>query len=149
MPSSTQALVQGLRRRRLHKRAVEFSARAGVYQSLAALYHSPERRRLLEVQLAQKLATMMGEPVQDHEVLIDIPKPERWPIDVWVRFRQPPVGLRTLMPWQEAVGVSEEDLQRYEGHRRLIRVVTTERLRDRVRADWGELILPSILTPAS
>jgi len=149
MPSSTQALVQGLRLRRLHKRAAEFSARAGVYQSLAALYHSPERRRVLETQLAQKLATMMGEPVQDHEVLIDIPKPERWPIDVWVRFRQPPVGLRALMPWQEVVGVSEDDLQRYEGHRRLIRIVTTERLRERVRADWGELLLPGILTPTS
>jgi len=80
--------------------------------------------------------------VEPHEVLIDIPKPERWRTDVWVWFSRPPLGFRPLMPWSEAVGLSDDDLKRYEEHRRLVRVVTTERLRDEVAKRAEVLLLP-------
>ena len=66
-------------------------------------------------------------------MLVDIPKPERWRTDVWVQFDRPPVGFHHLMPWLEVVGLGDEDLKRYEEHRRVIRIVATERLRERFR----------------
>ncbi|MDI3341677.1 MAG: HD domain-containing protein [Sphaerobacter sp.] len=143
MPASTRALVEGLRTRRLHKRAIEVSARSvDLYRYLNALYADPARRRAVEIGMAEALAADLGTPVGSHEVLIDIPKPERWRTDVWVTFARPPLGLRPLMPWSEVVGLSDDDLKRYEEHRRLVRVVTTERLREEVATRADVLLLP-------
>jgi hypothetical protein len=75
-------------------------------------------------------------------VLIDIPKPERWRTDAWVRFERPPVGFRELMPWKEVVGLEDADFKRYEEHRRLIRVVAAAPYRDAVAAGWERLLVP-------
>jgi hypothetical protein len=145
MPDSTRDLIGSLHSRRLHKRAVEISPRAGeLFAHLNALYRDPAQRRAVEIGIARQLAADLGCPVASHEVLIDIPKPERWRTDVWVSFGQPPVGFRRLMPWVDVVGLGDEDLKRYEEHRRVIRIVTTERLRERVRRDWERLLFPLI-----
>ena len=94
--------------------------------------------------MARQLQNDLGVPVGSHEVLIDIPKPERWRTDVWVQFDNPPVGFRPLMPWLDVVGLGDEDLKRYEEHRRVIRIVTTERLRGHVHDCWEELLLPRL-----
>ena len=145
MPVTTRALVDGLRNRRLHKRAIEISARAGsLYDALNRLYADPTERRRVEVALGERLAADLGSDVASHEVLIDIPKPERWRTDVWVWFDRPPIGFDRLMPWSDVVGMGDDDFKRYEEHRRLIRVVTTERLRDVARQRVGAL-LPALL----
>ncbi len=143
MPASTRALVAGLRDRRLHKRAVEVSARSlELYQYLGALYPIPSRRRQVEIRMAALLADALDTPVESHEILIDIPKPERWSTAVWVWFDRPPVGFQNLMRWDDVVGLGDEDFKRYEEHRRLIRIVTTERLRDEVSRRGEQLLLP-------
>ena len=145
MPESTRDLVRGLRGRRLHKRAVEISPRAGeLFTHLNALYAEPDARRRVELAIAARLREMTGSKVGSHDVLIDIPKPERWRTDVWVQFDRPPVGFQHLMPWVDVVGLGDEDLKRYEEHRRVIRIVASERLRDGVREHWEELLLPSL-----
>ena len=145
MPATTQALVESLETRRLHKRAIEISARAGeLFSHLNALYSDPRRRREVEEGMTRQLARDLGCVVESHEILIDIPKPERWRTDVWVEFDRPPVGLRPLMPWLEVVGLGDEDLKRYEEHRRVIRIVTSERRRDDVSQRWEELLLPQL-----
>lgn len=146
MPVATRALIAMLRLRQVYKRAMEISARAGtLYTGLGALYYQPPARRALEHELAAALSGVLGTEVAGHEMLIDLPKPETWKTDVWVYFSRPPVGLRPLMHWQEAVGLSDDDFKRYEEHRRLIRIVTTERLREPVRQHWDDLLLPVIL----
>lgn len=143
MPASTRVLVESLRDRRLHKRAVEVSARSGeLYRYLGTLYPAPAERREIEIRMAALLAAELGTPVEPHEILIDIPKPERWPTAVWVWFDRPPVGFQHVMRWDEVVGLGDEDFKRYEEHRRLIRIVTTERLRDEVARRWEQLLLP-------
>lgn len=143
MPAVTRSLVESLQTRRLHKRAVEFSARAGdLYHYLDALYAAPLQRREVELRMAADLSEALNAPIGPHEILIDIPKPERWRTDVWVRFERPPVGFRGLMPWDEVVGLTDEDFKRYEEHRRLIRIVTSARLRDEVARRWETLVLP-------
>lgn len=145
MPRTTRALVESLRARRLHKRAVEFGARSGdLYRHLDRLYGAPAERRKIELAMARSLTETLGVVVEPHEVLIDIPKPERWRTDVWVWFERPPVGFRPLMPWNEVVGLGDVELKRYEDHRRLIRLVTTERLRDEVSRRWEALLMPLI-----
>ena len=143
MPYSTRDLVDGLQTRRLHKRAIEINARAGeLFVHLNALYSHPARRREIESGIARQLGHDLGTDIASHEVLIDIPKPERWRTDVWVVFDRPPIGLRRLMPWVDVVGLGDEDLKRYEDHRRVIRIVSTERVREIVRRDWERLLFP-------
>lgn len=147
MPDSTRALIDSLRDRRLHKRAVEISARSvELYRYLGALYPVPSSRRQVEIRMASLLAEELETPVEPHEILIDIPKPERWSTAVWVQFDRPPVGFQHLMSWDEVVGLGNEDFKRYEEHRRLIRIVTTKRLREEVSRRWERLLLPLLST---
>lgn len=143
MPPTTRAMTANLRGRRLHKRAIEISSRSGpLYQSFNSLYADPARRRRVEISMAGDLAAALGSPVEPYEILIDIPKPERWRTDVWIQFERPPIGMSRLMPWAAVSGLTDETLKRYEEHRRLIRVVTTERLRDEVARRADVLLLP-------
>jgi hypothetical protein len=143
MPGPTRRLTAALRERHIHKRAVEVSARATeLYGRLGNLYFDPLARREAERRLANGLAVAIGEPVAEEAILIDIPKPESWRTDVWVRFDQPPVGFRPLMPWKEVVGLDDADFKRYEEHRRLIRIVAAAPYRDAVAARWERLLVP-------
>jgi HD superfamily phosphohydrolase len=143
MPDQTRRLTAALRERRFHKRAVEVSARATeLYGRLGNLYFDRAARREVELRLAEGLAAILGEPVPPESILIDIPKPEKWRTDVWVRFDAPPVGFQVLMPWREVVGLGNDDLKRYEEHRRLIRIVASEPCREAVRRHWESLIYP-------
>jgi HD superfamily phosphohydrolase len=143
LPESTRRLVAALRGRAFHKRAVEIGYRSGaLYHHLGALFHAPDRRRALELSMAATLRAETDLPLGDADVLIDIPKPERWSTEVWVEFEQPPVGFTTLMTWQAVTGVTDEQLKTYEDHRRLIRIVATDPLREDVRARWERLLLP-------
>ena len=144
MPDATRRLIAALRSRRIHKRAVEVSARAGdLFQRLGALYYRPRDRRAAEITLAEMAAHISGLEVHDSDVLIDIPKPEKWSADVWVEFDRPPIGFSPLMPWHEAVGAQSDDFRRYEEHRRLIRIVATEPLRDCCAASGRTSSCPS------
>jgi hypothetical protein len=143
MPRSTRCLVNGLATRGFHKRAVEISSRAAdLYGYLSELFRNPPRRRALERDLVEQISRKSGVKLDDGEVLIDIPKPEKWRSNVLVRFDDPPVGLRARMTWQEVTGVTDETLAVYEHHRRLIRIVATERARPHVRAHWETSLFP-------
>lgn len=143
MPVSTRRLADALAERRVHKRALEVSARAyELYARLGNLWFDATARRSVELELSQALARLIGEPVPDTAILIDIPKPERWKTDVWIAFERPPVGFQPLMHWRDVAGMADDDFKRYEEHRRLIRIVTEERYRDLVAANWERLIYP-------
>jgi hypothetical protein len=53
------------------------------------------------------------------------------------------------MHWQDVVGLGDDDFKRYEEHRRLIRIVATERLREAVRQHWDDAVLPRIMAFAA
>jgi uncharacterized protein len=143
MPAETRRLSESLRERRLHKRAVEVSARATeLYGRLGNLYFDPSARRDVEIRLSDGLASITGEPVSPESILIDIPKPEKWRTEVWVRFDEPPVGFQQLMVWRDVVGLGEVDFKRYEEHRRLVRIVAAEPYREAVSANWETLVYP-------
>ncbi len=145
MPEPTRRLTAALRDRRVHKRAVEIGARAReLYGRIGNLWFDPAARRHVELGMTASLAGELGHPISPEAILIDIPKPEKWRTDVWVAFDRPPVGFRPIMPWREVVGLSDGDFKRYEEHRRLIRIVAEEPLRDAVAARWERLLLPHV-----
>jgi HD superfamily phosphohydrolase len=145
MPASTRRLTDALRDRRFHKRAVEISSRASdLHTRLGALFHNPGSRRLVELALVDRLREMTGEDVPEEAILIDIPKPEKWRTDVWVQFETPPIGFQSLMAWRDVVGLGDDDLKRYEEHRRLIRLVAADPYREAVRENWEQLLYPLI-----
>jgi HD superfamily phosphohydrolase len=145
MPPTTRALVGSLSGRRVHKRAVEFATRSGrIFRKLDGLFYNPPARKQLELRLCDAVAEATGLHVAPHELLLDIPKPEKWEVDVVVRFERPPVGMEPVMTWKEATGLRGDDLAGYEAHQRRIRLVTTARLRDRV---WGlrdSVVIPTL-----
>jgi HD superfamily phosphohydrolase len=143
MPPASRALTEALELRRPYKDVLEISRPAGqLFQRLDALYWDAQRRRRVEQALAAELARTLGTEIADYEVLIDIPRPVNWEMDVWVWFANPPVGMEALVTWVEATGLQPDDLARYELHQRRIRVLVPERLRAPLRAHRQDLLLP-------
>ncbi len=143
MPTSSRKLADDLELRRPYKVVIEISRLAGrIYSRLEALFWDTQRRRHVEQLLAAELAIALGIEIADYEVLFDIPRPEKWEMDVWVTFSNPPVGMNSLVTWVEATGLQPDDLARYEQHQRRIRVVVPERLREPVKARKDDVMLP-------
>jgi HD superfamily phosphohydrolase len=143
MPEGTRDLVFALRMRQPYKVLMEVSARAGkLFSLLDALFWDQPKRRRVELALANALRKALAVPVGSHEVLLDIPKPEKWEMDVQVSFSRPPIGMAAQMSWTEATGQRPSDLGIYEQHQRRIRVVACERIRDAALAQAESLLLP-------
>jgi HD superfamily phosphohydrolase len=143
MPAGTRELVAALRQRRPYKVLVEVSARAGrLYSQLDALFWDQTKRRRVEIALAAALAAALPFPVAPHDVLVDVPKPEKWEMDVQVSFSRPPIGMQPLMTWAEATGQRPSDLGIYEQHQRRIRIVARDDLRSALNGRAADLLLP-------
>ncbi len=143
MPPATRELVSALRMRRPYKVLLEISARAGkLFSILDALFWDQAKRRRAELALAAALNSELDLPVASHQVLIDIPKPEKWEMDVQVSFSRPPFGMASQMSWTEATGQRPSDLGIYEQHQRRIRIVACESVRDAAVAEAQSLLLP-------
>ncbi|MGZ3622128.1 MAG: HD domain-containing protein [Ktedonobacteraceae bacterium] len=145
MPISTRKLADDLEMRRPYKVAIEISRLAGrIYSRMEALFGDTQRRRHIEQLLAAELADALEIEIADYEVLFDIPRPEKWEMDVWVTFSDPPVGMNSLVTWVEATGLQPDDLARYEQHQRRIRVVVPDRIREIIKARKDDILLPAL-----
>jgi HD superfamily phosphohydrolase len=145
MPEETRDLVNALRQRRPYKVLLEVSGRAGrVYHQLDALFWDQPKRRRVEIALAAALSERLEAEIAPHELLVDIPKPEKWEMDVLVRFSHPPLGMALQMTWTEATGQRPSDLGVYEQHQRRIRIVANERIRELVGDRAESLLLPAL-----
>ena len=143
MPTTSRVLAESLEMRRPYKGVVEISRLAGrLYARVDALYWDAHRRRQVEQQLAGELAGALDTEIGDFEILFDIPRPEKWEMDVWVTFANPPIGMGSLVTWVEATGLQPDDLARYEQHQRRIRIVVAERLREVLQARRNDVLLP-------
>jgi uncharacterized protein len=142
MPATSRTLADDLEMRHPYKGVIEISRLAGrLYSRLDALFWDVQRRRRVEQLLAAELASALETEIADYEVLFDIPRPEKWEMDVWVTFANPPVGMASLLTWVEATGLQPDDLARYEQHQRRIRVVVPERLREPLLARRNDVLL--------
>ena len=143
MPVSSQMLGRDIELRRPYKGVLEVSRLAGrMFNRLDALFWDGERRHRIEQQLAAELATALETEIADYEILFDIPRPEKWEMDVSILFDHPPVGMEQVMTWVEVTGLQSDDLARYEQHQRRVRVVVAERLRPLLLAHRADILLP-------
>ncbi len=147
MPLSSRALAADLQLRRPYKVVLEVSQPAGrLFQRLEALFWDADKRRRVEHELAAALSAALQPDVEvaDYQVLFDIPRPEKWEMDVWISFAHPPVGMQSLMKWVDVTGLQPDDLARYEQRQRRIRIVVAEHLRSAVLAKQAEVLLPTL-----
>ena len=145
MPASTRALAGALEMRRPYKGVLEVSRLAGrLYARLDALFWDAQRRRQIEQRLAAELTEALAIEIADYEVLLDIPRPEKWEMDVWVMFAHPPLGMESLVTWVEATGLQPDDLARYEQHQRRIRLVVPEHLRELLQSRRDDMVIPML-----
>lgn len=143
MPASSRALAADLQMRRPYRVVLEISPAAGsLFRRLEALFWDAQRRRQVEQRLATRLSEVLEIEVANHEVLFDIPRPEKWEMDVWISFAYPPIGMQPLMKWVEATGLQSDDLARYEQHQRRIRIVVADHLRPLLQSRRDDLLLP-------
>ncbi len=143
MPESSRALAINLELRRPYRVVLEISPPAGsLFRCLEALFWDAERRRRVEQEMITALAAALETEIADYELLFDIPRPEKWEMDVWISFAHPPVGMQSLMKWVEVTGLQPDDLARYEQHQRRLRVVVVERLRPLLVERRDDLLLP-------
>lgn len=141
LPMATRDLVQRLQRRRPYKVVVELSSRAGrLYHQIDALFWDAAKRRRAERALSQELGAALGRDLPDWSLLIDIPKPEKWEVDVTVSFDDPPLGMQPIMSWVEATGQTADTLRTYEVHQRRVRLVAMDELRDAAREHRDRLL---------
>ncbi len=142
MPASSRILTEALQQRRPYKGLIEISRMAGrLYNQLEALFWDTRRRRQVEIVLASELASLLDDTeIASYEVLLDIPRPEKWEMDVWITFAHPPVGMSPLVRWVDATGLQSDDLARYELHQRRIRILVVERLREPLLARRPEVL---------
>ncbi|HLY31276.1 MAG TPA: HD domain-containing protein, partial [Ktedonobacterales bacterium] len=149
MPVATRVLIADLRGRRPYKTLLEVSARAGsVFQLLDTLFWDQAKRRRVEIALAEAVNVALGEalsaPLADFDILVDVPKPEKWEVDTLVAFAHPPLGMAPLLTWTEATGQRPDDLGVYERRQRRIRLVASEAVRDLIGPRAAELLVPVI-----
>ncbi|WP_172632256.1 HD domain-containing protein [Dictyobacter arantiisoli] len=145
MPASTRALTLDLEMRRPYKAVLEVSPAAGsLFRRLEALFWDSARRRSIEQKLSAELTNSLALEIADYEILFDIPRPEKWEMDLWISYENPPIGMKPLMKWVEATGLQSDDLARYEQHQRRIRIVTTERLRSEILQRQLDVLLPLV-----
>jgi hypothetical protein len=124
---------------------LEVSPGAGsFFRQLEALFWDVQRRRHVEQKLAAELAKTLEREIADYEVLLDIPHPEKWDMDVWISFAHPPIGMKPLMKWVEATGLQSDDLARYEQHQRRIRIVVVEHLRAPLFGEKYAILVPML-----
>jgi HD superfamily phosphohydrolase len=145
MPQSTRALAESLTNRQPHKVVLEISRMAGrFFNRLDALFWDAERRRRVECQLGERLSEVLDTEIAEHELLFDIPRPEKWEMDLNIVFEHPPVGMKPFMSWVEVTGLQPDDLARYEQHQRRIRLVVSERLRSLLTSHRDDIVLPTL-----
>ncbi len=144
MPRSSQHLTEDLEMRRPYKGVVEISRMAGrLFHRLDALFWDANRRRHVEQMLALEVASTLKVEIADYELLFDIPRPEKWEMDVQVTFgAHPPLGMSELETWVAATGLQPDDLARYEQHQRRIRIVVAEHLQTLLRTHLNDTVLP-------
>src|SRR5229473_6808837 len=114
MPTSSRILTEALELRKPYKGVVEISRMAGrLFNRLDALYWNANRRRHVEQSLASELGRVLEMEIAGYEVLFDIPRPEKWEMDVLVTFgTHPPIGMAQLVTWVQATGLQPDDLAR-------------------------------------
>jgi HD superfamily phosphohydrolase len=122
--SSSATLVKRLAERRPYRRALEFDERHPSYASLIKLRDDASWRRRVEEAWSRYLTRYRKGIAGPFDILIDLPEPRRFGVNLKVIRRSPLPGERNPVNWQGISGLSEEDMTRYHAPLHRVRIVT-------------------------
>lgn len=139
---SSYDLVKRIEDRRLYKRGIIVTKQMtrGLFRELDSLYEHPAQRKKVEEALAQELSSLMGKEIGSHDVLLHIPRPIPYEVDIQVYYgsKARPLGYREFMDWYEATGLHADDLERYQGYVRKSLVIGTPEVCEVLRTSQGQ-----------
>ncbi|MBN1483378.1 MAG: HD domain-containing protein [Chloroflexia bacterium] len=120
-------LIEDLLQRRLYKRGLIVTKQMTpkLFRELDSLHAQPRQRKRVEQALAQEFGPLLGRPVRDHEILLSIPKPTNYEVDIQVYYEEKsrPLGYEEYMDWERATGLRADDLERYQNYARRFLVI--------------------------
>ena len=132
--SISNELINDLRNRRFYKRALAFGEDSPFFELLATLKFDPSRRKRLEELWCRHVASWIGRPLRGHELLLDIPEPKSFEINVNVLSENPPPDWRNPIPWGLVSGLDSADLRKFHSHvRKVVVVAKDNEIADAVR----------------
>ena len=138
--SSTAALTKRLADRRPYHRALEFDERHPNYASLIRLREDAPWRRRVEEAWARYLTRYRKGNAGPFDILIDLPRKEKFSMDLRLIRPASLSWERSLTDWQGLSGMTDEDMTRYHAPLRRVRIVTaTNDLATSVRRHAEEL----------
>lgn len=123
--SSTSTLTKRLADRRPYHLALEFDERHPSYTSLIRLRDDASWRRRVEEAWSRYLTRYRKGVAGPFDILIDLPRRERFPVDLRLIRRAPLPGERNLVGWHNLSGMSEEELTRYHAPLQRILIATS------------------------
>jgi len=139
--SSSYDLLQRIEGRRLYKLAVEIEDQDEGFDWLAALKSHPAQRRQVEVAWAQALGRLAKREVAPHHVLLDIPEPKSFSVDMRVLQRSDGIVPPVLTPWAHTSGLGNDDMARFHRYIRHLRVAAADKqLASEVSRHWPALL---------
>ena len=139
-PPSTHALGQALENQQHYHILLEISPHTPIFSPLAALVSDAWQCRRLKLLLAATLTRILGQYIEDYELLVDLARPKQWDMDGWFLFSSPPSGLPSLASWSSVLDLFPEDLRQQEDVHRPLRIFASKRVQALLSANCQKLV---------
>lgn len=124
--SIANELITALHQRHFYKRAMSLSEDDPMFYRLTTLKYNPARRKQLEEAWCKLAGEWLGRELRGHEILLDIPEPKGFDIQLNVVCERPPHGWSNPVPWGEVSGLDSDDMRKFHRHVRRIHLVTKD-----------------------
>jgi HD superfamily phosphohydrolase len=139
--SIAHELITDLHQRRFYKRALVLGEESGHFHRLSTLKFDPARRKRLEEAWCEDVSNLTGRELRGHEVLLDIPEPKSFDIQLGVLCETPPRGWQNPVPWGEVSGLNSDDMRKFHRHvRKVVLVAKDNELAEAIRLHSDELL---------
>jgi uncharacterized protein len=140
-PLSTHVLGQALEYQQHYHILLEISQQDMIFSSLATLVGDAWQCRQIEQLLATELTRVLGQHIEDYELLVDLARSKQWDMDGWFLFCSPSTGLPSLASWSTVLDLFPEDFQQREDAHRPLRILASERVQMLLSADGHRVLL--------
>ncbi len=145
MPESTRLLARSMYAEHPYQPVLEITLQEiSLLPSVLQLAHDAQRRKRVEQQLAHHLTGVLGVPIAEHEVLLDLVHPKQWDLDGWIVYCQQPAGMATCVPWSQALALTSEDLARTAQHHCPTRILAAPHLQLLLQAQARASLLAAL-----
>jgi len=149
---SSYDLIRHIEQRSLYKRALIITKQMTpkLFREIDSLYAHPMQRKRVEQSLTQAISAMLGREIRSHEILLSIPKPPNYEIDIQIYYeaKSRPLGYHEFMEWGQATGLRADDLERFQNYTRRLLLVASPPVAQFLKTPAGQDAAIQILRQA-